>query len=270
MQRLGGRLDVQLLEDAGSLGARDLAQDVRDVGRMEPLELLLGQRGLEALEAPVERLHRVPRDEPRGKRRVREPSAARRDARAEDPPHEAAHADVGSREHEVARQDVELEVVHAHDLHAVDVDDLLVEEVAREEDLVLPRGTVQEVLPHEAGADGAALEDGDVLPGQDERLEAVADEEARDARKGSARARGDGEVADLSDGVSRHVAHRLAEKLGDEEPLVRGDRGRARGRRRRRCRHGGIVRRRRSLVNACSGNLRRMAPRFLLAGDRPD
>ena len=43
-------------------------EDVRDVGRMEALELLLRQRRLEAVELRVERLHRVPRDEPRRQR----------------------------------------------------------------------------------------------------------------------------------------------------------------------------------------------------------
>ena len=155
--------------------------------------------------------------------------------------------------------DVQLEVVHAHDLHAVDVHDLLVEQVAREEDLVLPRGTVQEVLPHEPRPHGAALENGDVLPGQDERLEAVADEEARDARKRGARARGDGEVRDLPDRVPRHVPHRLAEELRDEEALVRGHGRGARRRGRRGC-HGGIVRRPAPSVNVRSADSRRNLP----------
>ena len=253
VQRLGSRLDVQLLEDAGALGARDLAQDFRDVGRVEPLELLLRQGGLEPLEARVQRLHRVPRNEARRQRRVGKPAAARRDARPEDPPHEAAHAHVGGREDEVSRKHVQLEVVHPHDLHAVDVHDLLVEEVPREKDLVLPRGAVQEVLPHETRAHGVALEDGNVFPGQHERLEAVPDQEARDPRKRSPRARGDGEVRDLSDRVPAHVAHRFAEEFRDEESLMDGHRGRARGQGRRRLRHESIVGRRHAPVNASSG-----------------
>ena len=95
-----------------------------------------------------------------------------------------AYADVGGRQDEVALDEVELEVVHPHDLHAGDVDDLLVEEVPREEDLVLLRGAVDHVRAREPGADGAVREDGDVVPRQDEALEPLAQEEARHAREG--------------------------------------------------------------------------------------
>ena len=65
------------------------------------------------------------------------------------------------------------------------------EEVPREKNLVLPRGAMQEVLPHEARAHGGALEDGDVFPGQHESLEAVSNQEARDPRKRGPGARRD-------------------------------------------------------------------------------
>ena len=126
MERLGRGLDVQPPEDSAALGTGNLAQDLRDVGGVEPLELLLRKGCLEPLEARMQRLHRVPGDEARRQRRVGELAAAGRDAGPEDPPHEAAYAHIGRRQHEVSRQHVELEVVHPHDLDSVDVHDLLV------------------------------------------------------------------------------------------------------------------------------------------------
>ncbi len=65
-----------------------------------------------------------------------------------------------------------------------------------------------------------------------------ADEEPGDLRERRAHARRDREVADLPDGLARDVPHGLAEELRHEEPLVRRDGGRARGRGRH---HVGIV-----------------------------
>ena len=83
---------------------------------------------------------------------------------------------------------------------------------------------------------------------------------------GGARARRDREVADLADGLARHVPHGLAEELGDEEALVRGDRGGARREKTAR-HHAGIVRTRAS--STTSGNLRGMSSQFPFRGRAP-
>jgi len=150
VQRFGGGLDVQLSENAGALGARDLAQDVGDVRRMEALEPLLRERRLQAVELGWSGWIEFPRDEARGERAVRQASARggvnpAPKTRAHEP-RTPTSAAVSTRS---PADDVELEVVDTAPttLHAVDVDDLLVEQVACEEDLVFARRPVDEVRP---------------------------------------------------------------------------------------------------------------------------
>ncbi len=131
--RLGGLLVVEVLEDLGALGRGELLHDVGDVGRVQLVQALVGDRELDLREVAVEQVHVVPRDEVLGELHAHELGRARDEALqgGRDAAQDAARADLGTEQPQLVARLGELEVVDAHDLHALRVDDLLVEQVAR-------------------------------------------------------------------------------------------------------------------------------------------
>src|SRR2546427_7842605 len=74
----------------------------------------------------------MPRDDPARQLLTRESDDALGQTFRADPSQESAQPDVGADEAQLPVDLGELQIVHAHDLRAVRVDDLLVHEVARE------------------------------------------------------------------------------------------------------------------------------------------
>jgi len=136
--RVGGLLVVEVLEDLGALGGVELLEDVGDVGRVQLVEALVRDRELHLRQVAVEQVHVVPRDDVLGQLASDELGRAsdRTLERRVDAAQDAARADFRTQEPELVARLGELEVVDAHDLHALRVDDLLAHEVAREQHLV--------------------------------------------------------------------------------------------------------------------------------------
>ena len=96
----------------------------------------------------LEQIDELPRDHARRNPLEQRAQRERRDDALREPPDGAAGADVHGDDVQqqvaVDRRRVELDVVDAHDLAAVDVDDLLIEEIALEEEQAVGR---REALP---------------------------------------------------------------------------------------------------------------------------
>ena len=102
-------------------------------------EALVGDGQLDLREVAVEQVHVVPRDEVLGQLAAEElarSSRRRVSSAGRDAAQDAADAHLGAEKTQLVAGLGELEVVDAHDLHALRVDDLLVHQVAREQDLV--------------------------------------------------------------------------------------------------------------------------------------
>ena len=125
-QRVGGLFVGERADDARRVLRRQLADDPGEIGRAHARQPVLadGEPDLVGVEV-VQRRDVVPRDE-----RARDArDQARRDAPAAEPAQQPRDADVRGDDADRAGRARQLEVVDAHDLAAVDVDDLLVEEV---------------------------------------------------------------------------------------------------------------------------------------------
>ncbi len=129
---------VEMLEDAGALRGAELLEHVGHIGRVEFVETLVGDREAHMREVAVEQVHVVPRDEVLGEVPADETGDGPGDAleRRADTAEDAAHAHLGAQKTQLVGGLGELEVVYTDDLHALRVDDLLVEQVSGEEDLI--------------------------------------------------------------------------------------------------------------------------------------
>ena len=136
---LGGLRRVELGEDLAAQARVELLDDVGDVRRMQLAEGLVGNGQLDGLRGALEQIHVRPRDDVLLKRLAHRARGGDHDAlehrvqRAQ----KTADAHLGAEQAQLvfARRG-QLDVVHAHDLHALRVDDLLVHDVAGEQHLV--------------------------------------------------------------------------------------------------------------------------------------
>ena len=160
-ERLGGDLLVDRLEHRFALGRREILDDVGDVGRVQLRQALVGDLQLDApRRIGLEQIDELPRDHPRRNPLEQRAQRERRDDALRQAPDRAAGADVDGddvdREMAVDRRRLELDVVDADHLAAVDVDDLLVEQVALEEQQAVGRGEAFPLRRIGGGADGGA------------------------------------------------------------------------------------------------------------------
>ena len=115
-----------------------MLDNVGDVGRMELAKRLVRHRELDVLSRAVEQVHVGPGDDVLTERLAQVLHKALDDMleRGADGAQQAASANLGTQQTQlVFARHGELDVVYAHDLHALRVDDLLVEHVAREQEL---------------------------------------------------------------------------------------------------------------------------------------
>ena len=135
---VGDRLVVERGQDAGPVARRELVDDRRQVGRVE-----LGQAGVRDAQpdrgdARLDRVDVLPVDVAL---RGRQAQVAGHDpvgALDPEPAQQPGRPDIDRDQVELAVDVIEAEVVDAHDLAPVDVDDLLVEQVGAQPDLVRP------------------------------------------------------------------------------------------------------------------------------------
>ncbi len=128
---------------------------------------------------------------------------------------QAGRADVDDDQVELAVDVVEAEVVDADHLAAIDVDDLLVEQVGAEEDLVRTLLEARDVdgPAGEAGARG--VEPGDLRPGQEDAASVGRDDQAGHRR--IAVADGDDQVVHLAERLAVGIEHGSADGLAQVE-----------------------------------------------------
>ncbi len=132
------------LEHRFAIGRRQILDDVGDVGGMHLRETAIGDLQLDASRrVGFEQIDEVPRDHPRRNPLEQRPERERRDDALRETADGAArtHVDGDDVQQQVTvdGRRFELDVVDAHDLAAVDVDDLLVEEVALEQQHAVER-----------------------------------------------------------------------------------------------------------------------------------
>ena len=138
-QRLGGDFLVDRFEHRFALGRGQVLDDVGDVRRMHLRETLVLDLQLDAARrVGLEEIDEVPRDDARRNPLEQRPQRERRHHALGETPNGAARADVDGQDVQqqvaVDRRRIDLDVVHAHDLPAVHVDDLLIEQVALEQE----------------------------------------------------------------------------------------------------------------------------------------
>ena len=195
----------------------ELLDDVGDVGRMELGEGLVRNGELDLLGGTLEQVHIGPGDDVLGERlaeHLRHLHAHALEQRV-DGAQKASGAHLGAEQAQlVVAGGRQFDVVHSHDLHALRVDDLLVHDVAREENLVgLEVG--------EADVGGGILEVHAVLV---KALDVLAprDHEGRLARTlegqrgdaGEDLARGDAQVVHDTDFLASRIHDRESEHFG--------------------------------------------------------
>ncbi len=206
-------------EDGGALRGRELLEDVGDVGGMELVEALVGHGQLDLRQVAVEQVHVVPRDERLRQLRAHERGEPAHEALKgrRDAAQDAAGTHFGAEQAQLVARLGQLQVVDAHDLHALRVDDLLVQEVSVEQDLVGLQVAESDLGRRDVEADFLLAERVDVLaPRQHERCLVGAEErERRHAREDLPG--GDRDIAYGSDLGAGLVDDRLAEHLREVE-----------------------------------------------------
>ena len=215
---LGGLRVVQMLEHVGALLGVQLLQDVGHVGGVQLVQALVRDGQLHLGQVAIEQVHVVPGDDllvdllaehlRHGHHGALQPGGQS----AQD----AAHAHLGTEEAQlVVAGEGELEVVHAHDLHALRVDDLAVQQVAGEQDLVGLQIAEADVVRLGVEGDPVLVERVDVLAPRDHErnLAGPLEGQAGDAREHFAG--GDSEVGNGADllalGVHDGFPHHLRE-----------------------------------------------------------
>ena len=176
-----------MLEDIRALLRIELLQDVGDVGGVQLVEALVRDGQLHFREVSVEQIHVVPGDDALvdllvegfrdGDDGALEPGGK--------PSQNAANAHFGAEQSQLCARLRKLEVVYAHDLKPLGVDDLAIHEVAREKHLVGLQVAEADVGRIDGKLDALAVELVDVLsPGNHEGdFARPLEGEACDARK---------------------------------------------------------------------------------------
>ena len=176
--------------------------------RMWDPQLDRGDRGLD-------RVHVLPVDVALGHRQAQVPSegpVAAFDAQA---PEEARGADIHRDQVQDALDLVESQVVDAHDLPAINVDDLLVHEIRVQQDLVRALAEATHVDRRGPEARAAGIDPIDRRPGQEDPAAVRRDHQASHGRV--AIADGHDQIRDLPDRVLAAVKHGQADRLAQVE-----------------------------------------------------
>ncbi len=143
-ERAGRDLFIERLENGLALGRRQILDDVRDIGRVERRKPLIGDLELHTAGwIALEEIDEMPRNDPRGNPREQlsetVPGHDSAGEPSDGPPRADVDAEHGQDELVTLRPGVELHVVHPHQLPALDVDDLLVEQIPLQEQQILRR-----------------------------------------------------------------------------------------------------------------------------------
>jgi hypothetical protein len=229
-----------------SFGRRQVLDDVGDVRRMELGEALVGDLQLDApCRVGLEQIDELPRDHARRDLLEQCPQRERRDQPFRQPADRTTRPDVHrddvQQQVAVDRRRLELDVVDADHLAAVDVDDLLVEEVALQQQHAVGRRKAVPVarLGHRPHRRAGAL---DLVVRQHPLAFSGLDDQERNA--GWMILRGDGDLAHAAAHHARGVANGGSEQLGqrdDRHPPIVACRA-ARGLRLNQCTCAGTVR----------------------------
>ncbi len=220
---------------ARALRGRQLLDDVGDVGGVQLVQPLVRDGQLDLRQVAVEQVHVVPRDDVLVELLSEELGDPRDEAleRRGDAAQDAAHADLGAEQAQLVAGLGELEVVDAHDLHALRVDDLLAHQVAREQDLVGLQVAEADLRARDVEHDLLAVEERDELAPREHERRLVGPEERQRRHAREDLARGDRDVVDGADFLAAGIDHRLAQHLGQVDhgfPLPPGLAARASGR----------------------------------------
>ena len=212
---LGGLGVIQVLEHVGALLGVKLLQDVGHVGGMQLVQALVRHGQLHLGQVAVEQVHVVPGDDllvdalaeylRHGHHGALEP---RRQA-AQD----AARPHLGAQKAQLRARDGELQVVYAHDLHALRVHDLAIQKVARQQDLLGLQIAEADVVSRHGQPDTVLVELLDVLAPRDHERNLARPLEGQAGDAGEHLAGGDGQVGDradllagrIDDGLSHHL-----------------------------------------------------------------
>ena len=181
LEGVGGEVVLERVQHGGALVRRELVDELSDVGRMEQLEP--GLRDGEAHRGVVRALHVdvLPVDEV-GARVLAALGEALADLAEPHAAQDRAARDVDGDDVHVGAHAQQLDVVDADDLAAVGVDQLLVEEGAREVQFVGLQLARSQAAAGHAQHGARLLEAGHVGPRRVEGLAAAADADGRDPR----------------------------------------------------------------------------------------
>ena len=127
-----------MLEHVGALLRIELLENVGDVGRMKFIKTGVGNGKLHVGKIAVEQVHVVPRDDLLIEWLAKELAQLERNAfdPGGQPAQNATNAHFGTEQAQLRTRGGKLEVIYAHDLHALRVDDLAVEQIAGEQNLI--------------------------------------------------------------------------------------------------------------------------------------
>ena len=135
---LGGLCRIELGEHLRAQARIELLDDVSDVGRMQLAKRLVRHRELDVFSRAIEQVHIRPGDNVLAERLAQVLHKALDDVleRGADCTQQTAGTDLGTQQAQlIFARHGELDVVDAHDLHALCVDNLLVENIARQQQL---------------------------------------------------------------------------------------------------------------------------------------
>ena len=157
LERVGGRFVVERLHDASRVARREVADDIGQLRRMQAREALARHRQPHVRGIDVGNRRDVVPSDQRTRNAVQQ--VWRKPARAE-PPQEAREADVGRDDTQRPAGIGDLKVVDAHDLAPVDVDDLLIEQIANQiQRFALGRSGLERFRPQNDGTLGIERDD---------------------------------------------------------------------------------------------------------------
>ena len=182
---------------------------------MKLVETAVRNRELHLGKVAVEQVHVVPRDDLLVDALAEKPAYGHYRAleKGMQAAQNTAYAHFRTQKAQLSARLRELEVVYAHDLHALRVDDLLVEQVARKQNLVRLQVAEANVVGLDGKRDAALAEFVDVFAPRDHERHAAGALESKACNSRKHLAGGDGEVGDSADFFARRIDDRLSQHL---------------------------------------------------------
>jgi hypothetical protein len=177
--------------------------------------LLCGTRSRTLAIVLSERVHVLPVDVPRRNAAAEAPGEGAEGSFEPEPAHQAGGPDVDRDDVERALDLVQAHIVDPDDLAPLDVDDLLVQQVALEQDLVGALAELAHVDREDAQLRAARVHVRDRRPGQEDPAPVGDDDQAGHGRV--AVADRDDQVGNLADRLARRIADGPADALAQEE-----------------------------------------------------